>query len=98
MAFAATNIHDETARDQHGFVFMNTSHAPPEQSMLELYADMWALMHGQGAVMTLSSSMGRFVYFHNYALSERGHFDFASLDTAKMGGGRRGYVPNPIAA
>ena len=47
---------------------------------------------------TLSSSMGRFVYFHNYALSERGHFDFASLDTAKMGGGRRGYVPNPIAA
>ena len=59
---------------------------------------MWAVMRGAGAVVTLSSSMGRYVYFHNYALAERGHFDFWSLDTAKMGGGRWGYVPNPIAA
>ena len=37
--------------------------APREGAFIEAYADVWTVLQGRGAVLTLSSNMGRWVYY-----------------------------------
>lgn len=73
-----TRVSDDAAR-RHKNHFLAEA-AAPESSFLDAYSDVWTILQGAGAVVTYSSNIGRFVYWHNLRRIDRGDFAIASLD------------------
>ena len=52
-----------------------------EENFLEAFADVWNIIQSRGAVLTLSSNMGRWVWFHNLLEIRLGRQQIKLLDS-----------------
>ena len=51
-----------------------------EHNFLEAFADVWDVTHGDGAVLTYSSNVGRWIYWYRFPEFKLGRFPMTTLD------------------
>ena len=63
-------------------------------NFLKTYADVWNIVHGDGAVITLSRNMGRWVWFHTLLEQKLGEKRLKLVDSFPPASTFAGYPPN----
>ena len=84
-------VADPRARGSRAFNFMPAGRVSRARSSLEMLCDVFAVLRARAAVVTFSSSIGRYVFYHNYRRIGDAHFELVSLDASCS----RWWFPNP---
>ena len=74
----SSHVPDEKAAGHSNFWI--SSAITPDANFFEVFSDIWAVTHGEGAVVTYSSNIGRWVWWYRLFEINRGLFQITSLD------------------